>query len=366
MSRHLGATAGRLAVGLAVVWAGYALMAFVVGTGDEQPDSASTALTGGLALHEPASTARTAARAEVAGVATPGPGQTKAEAPGASGPLTIVIPGITARVERIEPGPPEAFVQFASELQAAIDSYSVSGEYAIAVTDLQTGHTVGAYSDRSQLSGCVMNFFVILQAVLDVQEGRYPLDTVDSLIRATIWGSNATTARELYRIVGDGEAVAGVARVAALLQRLELAEVRIDHPPAYIGDSLGVDENNWLTAAAVNRALAMVWNGEVLDAAHRAYLLEAMTGVKAGLNYLVAYVPGPATVSHKNGFFPSSIGYIDNDAGIVHVQRDGMDYAYAVTFLSQGVPYKYGDIPLGQKLMRMAWDYFAETYGPPV
>jgi hypothetical protein len=285
------------------------------------------------------------------------------------GPVArVFVPGIsTPTAESLaQASPSDEFLAFGQLLQATVDAYTgAPGRFAIAVTDLQTGHTVGAYDDRPQLSGCVMNFFVILQAVKDVQEGRYPLERVDSLIRATIWSSNATTARELYRIVGDGDAVVGVQRVANLHDELGLPEVIIDHPPAYT-DSIGVDANNWITADAVNRALSAVWNGYVLDEAHRAYLLEAMSSVKPGLNYLVAHVPGAATVSHKNGFFPSSIGYIDNDAGIVHVEHAGGTYAYAVTFLSEAVPYKYGDLALGQKLMTLAWDYFASVYGPGV
>jgi hypothetical protein len=207
-----------------------------------------------------------------------------------------------------------------------------------------------------------MNLFVILQAVIDVQDGRYPLETVDALIRATIWSSNATTARELYGIVGDGDTVAGVARVAALLDTLALPEMVIDHPPAYLAESLGIDINNWLTAAAVNRALVQLYNGDILDEQHTAYLLEAMTGVKPGLNYLVAYTPGEATVSHKNGFFYGSNGYVDNDAGIVQFERNGKTYAYALTLLSQGVPVKYNDIPLANHVSTLAWDYFTGTY----
>ncbi len=274
------------------------------------------------------------------------------------GPL--VIPGLAADGEVSTP--PTAFLNFGDELAAAVAPYDGSTRYAIAVTDLQTGYTVGANLERQQLSGCVMNFFVILQALLDVEDGRYPLVTVDSLIRATTWSSNATTARELYRIVGDGDTTEGVHRVSGLHDVLGLDDVVIDHPPAYTSDSLGIDLNNWLTAEAVNSVLARVWRGEVLNDESRAYLLEVMADVKPGLNYLTAYVPGPATVSHKNGFFWSDVGYIDNDAGIVQVSGPDGDYAYIVTFLAEGTAYKYADLPLGQQLMRMAWDYFAETY----
>jgi hypothetical protein len=86
-----------------------------------------------------------------------------------------------------------------------------------------------------------------------------------------------------------------------------------------------------------------------------------MTDVKPGLNYLTAYGTG-GTVSHKNGFLPDGASWVDNDAGIVRFERGGVEIAYAITFLSEGVPTKYADIPLGQELSVMAWEHFATTY----
>jgi hypothetical protein len=359
MTPRWKAPLARAALGLVVLAATFVLMSIVLSPRASAPAPAPVpeAAQPGLGRHAQAVE-------EVRGVTLQG--QVEAPAP----TLRIVLPGLsTATAESIaaaEPSP--EFLAFGALLQQTVDSYTgAPGRYAVAVTDLQTGHTAGAYQHRSQLSGCVMNFFVILQAVKDAQDGRYPLERVDALVRATIWSSNATTARELYRIVGDGDTVEGVRRVAVLHDALGLPEVLIDHPPAYGADSLGIDYNNWLTADAVNRALAALWRGEVLDPEHRTYLLEAMASVKPGLNYLVAHVPGAAVVSHKNGFFPSDIGYIDNDAGIVHVTTpSGASYAYAVTFLSEAVPWKYGDLALGQALMLLAWDYFAGVYGDGV
>jgi hypothetical protein len=67
-------------------------------------------------------------------------------------------------------------------------------------------------------------------------------------------------------------------------------------------------------------------------------------------------------VGHKNGFFWLPEGYIDNDAGIVTFERGGQTYAYALTFLSQAVPTKYGDIPLGQTVSSLVWEHFNRTY----
>lgn len=290
------------------------------------------------------------------------PGATPLPEPAPRSP--VFVPLVTH--DGVIPPPPPidpAFLALEEELQAAIDGFWVEGDYAVAVTDLQTGHTVGVNASRPQLSGCVANYFGILTVLVDVQEGAYDLERVDALIRATIWSSNATTARELYRIAGNGDVLAGVARAAGIANGvLGLDAIVLDHPPAYPGESLGVDENNWITAAAVNQALAALYHGEVLDEPLRSYLLDAMVAVKPGLQYLTASTPG-GVVSHKNGFFPMwGGGWVDNDAGIVRFERGGVEYAYAVTFLSQNVSVRLGDIPLAQQLMQLTWEYFDKRY----
>jgi hypothetical protein len=273
---------------------------------------------------------------------------------------------------------PANWEEFGRRLQEAVDSYLVEGEYAVAVTDLQTGLTVHVNGDRHQMTGCIINWFVILSAMLDVEAGLYGIDAAGALIDETIRNSNAGTAFELYRLTGQGSVAAGVEKVQALLESLDMDESRIHHPPAFGGaeglsyevEAGGVtasaapnDDNNWSTALDVNRALTAFYNGDVLGEPWRADLLRRMTLVKPGLNYLTAYVPY-GEVSHKNGFFPDDDGtYVDNDIGIVQVERDGHSYAYVISFFSQGVPQKYADIPLGQELSTIAFEYFRETYG---
>ncbi|MGK2964432.1 MAG: hypothetical protein ACSLFM_02370, partial [Tepidiformaceae bacterium] len=58
----------------------------------------------------------------------------------------------------IDPG----LVALEEQLRATVDGYWVEGNYSFAVTDLQTGQTVGVNLDQQQLSGCVMNLFIIL------------------------------------------------------------------------------------------------------------------------------------------------------------------------------------------------------------
>ena len=268
------------------------------------------------------------------------------------------------------PTPPTPTVQPISadllELQKAMEraiaAYRVPGKYAVAVTDLQTGETVSVNGDVPHLSGCVVNLFVLIQVARDVNEGKYTLAQIDSLVRSTTWSSNAVTARELYRTAGGGDAVVGVRRVESLVRDvLGLQDIVLDHPPGYEHESIGVDANNWVTADAMNQALAALWQGRAVYDPLRDYLLARLLEVKPGLNYLTAAVP-EGKVSHKNGFFPAETGWVDNDVGIIRLTWGGSEYAFALSFLSQDVSAKYGSVALGQQLSAMAYKAIAARY----
>lgn len=245
-----------------------------------------------------------------------------------------------------------------------VQAHPGPAELSIAVTDLQSHRTIHVNGAEARYSGCIMNLYVLVNALRDVQAGTLDRAEVVDLVYRTTWSSNAATAFLLYRLTGDGDATAGVQRVVDLYEELGLGDEMIaDHPPAYAAHSLGINANNYVTALDVNQTLAAIDDGELLDEEHTALLLDAMGTVKPGLNYLTASgVPAGVTVQHKNGFFPSSIGYVDNDTGIVRFERDGQEYAYAVTFLSQGNQVKYGQLPLAQRMMARTWQYFDQAY----
>ncbi|MGH2609140.1 MAG: serine hydrolase [Tepidiformaceae bacterium] len=261
----------------------------------------------------------------------------------------------------VEPELDAALIAMQERMQEAVDSYWVDGNFAVAVTDLQTGHTVSVYGDRQQVAGCIWNLPVIIRTLRDVQEGRYPLSDVEATIRQTLWASDASSALRLYGIVGEGDHAAGVQRVLDMARNLGLTASVIDHPPAFVEYSLGISEPNLVTAEEVNLVLEALYEERLLDAEWTAWLLDAMTRVKPGLNYLTAYGTG-GVVSHKNGFLPNGSTWVDNDAGIVRFERGDHEYAYAITFLSEEVDTKYADIPLGQQLSKMAWEHFDAAY----
>ena len=102
-----------------------------------------------------------------------------------------------------------------------------------------------------------------------------------------------------------------------------------------------------------------IWADAGLEEKWRQYLLDHLTNVKPGLNYLLGSASSAgATVSHKNGFFQYDAGFTDNDIGIIQVDVNGERRAFAMSFLSQDVPIKHGDVPLGQTLVTLALDSF--------
>jgi beta-lactamase class A len=278
-------------------------------------------------------------------------------------PYRVVLPGLAYLAGPPPLAPPaDDLLALRDRLAAEIAAAGTPGEFAFAVTDLQTGEHISVNGERQQRAACVMNLFAIIAALRDVQAGFFPLQDVDALIRQTIYASDAVTGRVLYEKVGAGDVVAGVGRVRQLQRDvIGMQSTQLDHPPAFPGDSLGLSADNLVTADDANLALSALYHGQLLDAGLTAWLIDAMVGVKPGLNYLTAALPAGATVSHKNGFVPLWDGYVDNDVAIVRF-GPGLRHAYAVSFFSQGVPVQYADIPLAQALVRMTWEHFNEKY----
>jgi beta-lactamase class A len=257
------------------------------------------------------------------------------------------------------PMPNGEFVGLRETLRAEIAASGINA--AVAVTDLQTGESIDVNGEQPRLPGCTINFFVLLSVVMDLQEGLYSESEVGDLISRTVWSSNPVTARDLLRKTGMGDIGAGLMKVNQLLDLLGLSTSTYDHPPAYPQESLQ-GSVNLLTANDINRALTAVYEARILEPAWRDYLLNKMMGVKPGLQYLIPAGVAGGVVAHKNGFFADYSGWVDNDAGVVLFDRGGRRYAYAISFFTEDVSYKYADIPLGQTVSRLVWQYFSSRY----
>ncbi len=255
----------------------------------------------------------------------------------------------------------EGLLLLREQLRAAIQASGLNA--AAAVTDFQTGESIDVAGDSLRLPGCTINFFVLLSVVMDVEAGHYPESEVGQLISSTTWSSNAVTGRALLLKTGGGDIRAGVEKVNDLMTSLGLETSLYDHAPAFPDLFSLRGSANILTAKEMNRGLANFYNGGIVSPAWRDYLMAKLTEVKPGLQYLIPAGVGAGTVAHKNGFFPSAGGWIDNDAGIVLFASGGRQYAYAVSFFTEDVPSKYADIPLGQTVSSLVWQYFRSRYG---
>ncbi len=235
---------------------------------------------------------------------------------------------------------------------------------AVAVTDLETGEHIDVNGDNPRHAGCTANWFVLLSTVLDVQNGLYPESEVGSVIARTIWGSNPVTAHELLIKTGGGSLRNGIYKVDELLKRLGLNISVFDHPPGYDGNPDEALHNtlNLITANEAVRALVQFYYGSVVNAEWRDYFLEKMISVSPGLQYFIGRSAPGGVASHKNGFSWMPGGYVDNDIGIVRFNTASGQHAYAVAIYVQDVITEYADIPTGQTVLHLIWEYFANHY----
>jgi len=306
---------------------------------------------------EPTSTATITLTATPTSTPSPSPTPTATPVPD---PLVVdgVSPGLVGLQERLA-GEVASFQQ------------RVGGNFAVAVTDLQTGESIHVNgNDALRIPGCTLNFFVLLSVVRDLQAGYYPEHQVGSFIAQTVWASDPGTAHWLLNKTGNGNGVVGLAKLKAQFDELGLKTAVYDHPPAG-GDAVSLTPERWqdnhISPLDFNRALTMLYRGQVLNPEWTAYLIDKMTRVKPGLNHLIPTgVTDPnARVAHKNGYIDYVPYYVDNDIGIVMFNRNGRQYAYVLTFWSQDNPWVLSDAPLGQTVSRLVWDHFNATYTPP-
>ena len=231
----------------------------------------------------------------------------------------------------------------------------------MAVTDLQTGESIDVKGDDAAPRG--MHAELVRPAVERHRpaERADPESDVGDLIARTIYGSNPVTAHELLIKTG-GSVPGGVLKVNDLMARLGLRNTFFDHPPAYEDEFSLQGWPNVITANDANRALASFYHGGVVNYQWRDYLLEKMTGVKPGLQYLIPAGVGDGTVSHKNGFSWMPGGWIDNDIGIVTFDSSGGPRAYAISFFSQDVLGGVCRHTARAVVSGMVWQYFRNRY----
>ena len=283
-------------------------------------------------------------------------------------------------------------------LRAALDSIAAvsGGRMSLSVLDPATGEALSVNGAAPVFMSSVVKLPLAVQLLARVDAGELSLDDtvrvtaadlslgrtalsqrypdgfvmrVDSLLRYAVGESDNTASDALLRYSG------GPRRVTAELQRLGLADIRIDRNYlGYAWDLFGGAElpagtritkpmvdslraialtasdavHDSLSAAfasqpedrastdALVRLLARLDRGEILSVPSRTLLLRLMTGTGNPAGRIVAGLPDGATAAHKTGTWTdwNDVYTSISDAGLVTLP-DGRRVALAVT-IAQG------------------------------
>lgn len=243
---------------------------------------------------------------------------------------------------------------------------SWAGQHAFSVTDLQTGESVSVNGDRPQYAACTIKIYLMIAVAQDIAAGLYTHDDIAFLVDRTMGPSTTPEARELIRTVGGGDIGAGVRRINGIIEDMGGTGSIITHPPAYPGEEYGYAAthgitDNFLTTNDLNLALGKLYRGEVLSPEMTDYVLWSMTIATDFLDgSLGGPLPGDARFYHKIGLLYEPFN-VWNDAGIVVFNRDGEDYAYAISYLGGGTSGSYHEsYDHGYQLSQIVWEAFRD------
>lgn len=274
------------------------------------------------------------------------------------------------------PPTPEAPPPVEDEIDAYLlalqaDLESIIAEWgdisAVSVLDLQTGQTIAVNGSRPQLAACTIKFVILMALAQDIEAGRYTAEDVDPLVHSMMGPSNNPPAREIIGYLGEGDIGAGIDRINALMWDLGATDSIITHPPGYFWEeygyleSHGTDENR-VSADDMTTILGSLYRAEALSNWGRNYVLDHMTIAPDWMDQALRDpLPSDAQLFHKMGqlYEPESTW---NDSGIVVVERDGQEFAYALSFLgsyaqSWQVAYSHA-----QTISGIIWDHFSANY----
>lgn len=260
-----------------------------------------------------------------------------------------------------------ALAAASASIQRELERYA--GDVAFAVTDLVDGEHFGVNEGALHITGCTINMFVLYSVVKDMEAGGYAEDRdLWWLIRSGIGGSWPPNARRLVIKTGGGSLWNGLVKIDRLIrEQFGLATTVYDHVPGYYREASLYRSHDLTTARDIDSTLARLYRGELFSKPWTDYTLNKLSEINANLNNVIpSLLPKDGVrVAHKIGFVGHSGLSVYNDAGIVMVQRNGSQYAYTVTFLSQRNAFYWAAPALGARLSRLVFDAMEQKYARP-
>jgi beta-lactamase class A len=251
-----------------------------------------------------------------------------------------------------------------SELQTQISARlsGWNGKYAVTVTDLQTGQTVSVNGARSQTAASTIKIFIAIGIAQQIDAGHIAKDDVDGLMQAMMGQSSNEAAYELIEMLGNGNIVAGTRAVNTVAQNLGTTGTFLDSPPDHPEIDIGIARDNLLTTNDLNLVLTKLYHGQILSPASTDYVLYCMSLPSDWQNGSVGGpLPAGSTFYHKPGWIGAPYDTW-NDAGIVVVNRNGLNLAYAISYLGSFSGSEGEDYNRGYAVSDLVWSYFDAAY----
>ena len=156
--------------------------------------------------------------------------------------------------------PPATLDGLRLELNDILSSWN--GDYAVSVTDLQSGQSISVNGEVEQPAASTIKIFVAIAIAQQIDAGTIDQSDVDERMRLMMGESDNESSYELIDLLGDGDIVAGTAYINTVAQGLGTTGTILDSPPDHPEIDLGLAADNLLTSDDLNMVLAKLYGGQ--------------------------------------------------------------------------------------------------------
>jgi beta-lactamase class A len=254
-----------------------------------------------------------------------------------------------------------------------------NGRLAVGIELLETGQSVLVHGARHQPMQSVYKLPIAMAVLHEVDRGKLQLDQQvqvrpsdfvtphqHSPLRDSHPEGARVSLRELLRLAVSGsdgtasdvllDAIGGMSRAQAYLERIDVHEVRIASTEKQIGRDDRAQYRSWATARGALSVLRAVYGHDALSDSSRALLMRWLTETTISPGRLRGLLPVGTIVAHKTGSSGTVQGLTaaTNDIGIVTLP-DGRHLAIAVLLGDSRVADAARDSVIA-RVARSAWD----------
>lgn len=212
-------------------------------------------------------------------------------------------PSAEAETAAPTPAPEEdpAVSEGLERVQSAFDSFlnSSAGNWSLYFESLgahsyswEASRGIGA---EGAVSASVIKLFIMAAVYQEIEAGTIAHDTAYPLISGMITVSDNDAANRLVRMLGNGDAAAGMEKVNAYARSIGCEKTRQNR---LMLDFNGAE--NYVTASDCGRILRLIYDGRCVSKTWSSEMLDVLKAQTVN-NRIPALLPPEAVVAHKTG-----------------------------------------------------------------